>query len=165
MRIALKFARRLLVAVLAIYWLVIAWGTHARSQDVGDLLLSDKVLHFSAFLGLTVLMCWSFMQRRPTSRRAMVILLIALLYGVVDELTQTLIPSRHATLNDWLADCCGAVTGIAFYFASLRTVSRVPWLPVTEIALTVERGMEPGIVASLTENGLPAVPARYPDAA
>jgi hypothetical protein len=73
------------------------------------------------------------------------ILLVAALYGVMDEVTQAWIPGRHATIADWLADCFGAATGMVFYLGSLRRLERSG-----EECETEPGGPEEGVEASST---------------
>ncbi len=139
---SLRIARRLVVYALAIYWLVIALGTHMPDPGVEIELINDKMMHFGAFTGLALLLSWTFMPRRPTVRRVLAVLAIALLYGMADEITQMWVPTRTADLHDWIADCCGAVAGLAVYFASRQVLSCV----------------SPQVVASWPSTSPPAVP-------
>lgn len=139
---SLRIARRLVVYALAIYWLVIALGTHTPDPGVDIELMSDKSMHFCAFTGLSLLLSWTIMPRRPSVRRALAVLAIALLYGMADEITQMWVPTRSADLHDWLADSCGAVAGLAVYFASRQVLCCV----------------SPQVAASWSSNSPPAMP-------
>jgi VanZ family protein len=121
----MRIARYLMMVLLAIYWPSIALGTHLPQQQVWVQSANDKVMHFGSFLGLAFLLCWCVMYRQPTLRRAILILTVVLTYGFVDEMTQILVPTRHADAYDWLADCCGCFAGLTVYFLSWRVLNLV----------------------------------------
>ena len=69
-----------------------------------------KTAHFGAYGTLAVLYLWALgKQRRGWA------LGLALLYGLSDELHQSLVPGRTATLRDVVVDCCGAATALFVY--------------------------------------------------
>ena len=84
----------------------------------------DKFQHFTAFLGLAVLLCavWTSLGA-STSRMLRAVLLILAAYGILDELTQSFIPGRTPDLYDWAADMLGSIAG-AGAFAILRETFR-----------------------------------------
>ncbi|MCE9525634.1 MAG: VanZ family protein [Planctomycetales bacterium] len=103
----------LILAGTAAYWLLLFAGTHAPGNVVNAGGNTDKVYHFFAFFGLTILLCGSMASfRRPgTALYATIVGLVAA-YGIFDELTQMLIPNRTADPLDWLADMSGAILGV-----------------------------------------------------
>lgn len=115
-------ARRLsgwVPVLLGVYWLAIFTATHWPRLDIPGgrvLLSSDKLLHFTAYMILGLLLTWSLAtlprwRRRGilgmlTYRRgamALAVIGIVALYGAFDELTQPL-AGRSTELLDWLAD-------------------------------------------------------------
>ena len=71
------------------------------------------------------------MRRRPTLAKAALVVLVSVAYGGIDELTQNFVPSRHADLSDWWADCIGVAVGMAAYYLTWRVVRPRPrWKPV-----------------------------------
>ena len=112
----ISFSRLRWGAVLLVaYWLLIFTGTHLPNLPAapGDP-LSDKAKHFVAFFGLAALLC--FVTRSPTSwTRTVAVVAIALAYGVFDELTQTLVPGRHADWRDFFADAAGILSAVVLY--------------------------------------------------
>ncbi len=64
----------------------------------------DKLAHLAAYAVL------GFLLGQGTGRPALAFL-IAALYGVSDELHQTRVPGREASVLDWLADAAGALLG------------------------------------------------------
>ena len=106
----------LILAGTAAYWLVILVGTHAPGNVVPGGGHNDKVFHFVAFVGLAVLLCsCAACFRRPGFLLYAAIIGLAACYGIVDELTQTLVKNRTADSMDWLADVCGAIAGTLIF--------------------------------------------------
>ena len=120
-----------LIAVL--YWIVIAVFTHLPSGliPVRFFNVFDKFQHFTAFLGLAVLLCavWTNLGA-STFRMLVTVLLILAAYGVLDELTQSFIPGRTPDLYDWVADMLGSIAG-AGAFGVIRECLRGHDCPVT----------------------------------
>jgi VanZ family protein len=119
-----KNARRLVVVILAVYWLAIAIGTHLPNQVPSPDFISDKVMHFVAFGGLAFLLSCSLMRGAPSWRLALGLLAIAVCYGAIDEITQGLVPTREPEFKDWLADSFGAMSGMVMYLAIFRMVKK-----------------------------------------
>lgn len=76
--------------------------------------INDKVLHFLGFSILGGLTAYRFArsvgQRRMRAHLACLVFLAV--YAVLDEATQPIV-GRTCSFYDWLADFCGAGTGIA----------------------------------------------------
>ena len=119
---ALRISHRLVLLLLAAYWLLLAVGTHIPSHDPGSEVVSDKAMHFGAFAGLAFLLSWSLMRKAPSLRMAVTLVAITLCYAAIDEFTQGWVPTREPDWEDWLADSFGAAVGLAAYFAVLRIV-------------------------------------------
>ncbi|MFN0020317.1 MAG: VanZ family protein [Pirellulaceae bacterium] len=103
----------LTLAGTAIYWLLLFVGTHAPGNVINSGGHTDKVYHFSAFFGLSILLCGGMASlRRPGLAMYGAIVGLVAAYGVFDELTQMLVPNRTADLLDWLADISGAILGV-----------------------------------------------------
>lgn len=74
----------------------------------------DKVLHFLAYAALGCTAAFALRVNNPhwSSLRLIVIAtLVASLFGVMDELHQSTVPGRDASLGDALADFLGAASG------------------------------------------------------
>lgn len=108
---------RIATICLCLYWLAIFVGTHLPQSSLPSLRLSDKLLHAGAFAGLAFLLAWAVPTGKAL-RHAMFVILIAVAYGCIDELTQKFIPGRTCDLWDLLADSIGACLGLAAYFAA-----------------------------------------------
>jgi hypothetical protein len=75
--------------------------------------VSDKSLHFMAYLVLVFLMwCAINPDKKVNWRKASVwwVLLISLCYGVIDELLQGVVAGRSCDIMDFFADLCGVLT-------------------------------------------------------
>lgn len=113
--------KRLSLAVLGVYWLVLATATHLPNVapppgfDPGD-----KAEHLAAFGLLAVLLAvaWSF-HRPMTWRSLAAILAIVAVYAAIDEITQPL-TGRNRDPLDWIADVLGASAGLAIFAVVYR---------------------------------------------
>ena len=101
---------------LIVYWIILFIATSIPAQSVPSFGVGDKVNHFSAYLILAILLylTLSFQEKSIFAKRNAALLTIAvvLLYGVLDELHQMLIPGRSAEFLDWAADAVGAICGV-----------------------------------------------------
>ena len=107
----------LVFSTLVVYWIILFVGTTIPAQSVPSLGVGgDKVVHFFAYLILSVLLYLSFIFQEKSSfiQRNAILLTLALAtcYGVLDELHQMLVPGRSAELLDWIADALGAACGV-----------------------------------------------------
>lgn len=81
-------------------------------ESLPSVAISDKLLHALEFGGLTVLLCRAlraYIITRSARHVAVVSVLIAVCYGLVDEAHQLLVPQRLADFADLVADGCGAL--------------------------------------------------------
>jgi VanZ family protein len=107
---------RTVTAALVVYWVALCIGTHLPGGFVGTPAVSDKTLHFLAYAGLSFLIAMLLpLLGIRDSRVYLTALLVAVGYGVVDELGQIPIPGRNADAVDWFADVAGAVVGVVCY--------------------------------------------------
>lgn len=77
----------------------------------------DKVFHFAEYLGLAFLAAHAT-GRGLFRRRFWIALGIAAVYGLSDEIHQSFVPGRDASVADWLADTVGAWVGAYLYLKS-----------------------------------------------
>jgi VanZ family protein len=112
--------------VVAVYWLGMFGGTHWPTPPHGHFGNADKLMHFSAYFGLAVLVSIALGMRRPVSL-AVALGVVALLagYGALDELTQPLV-GRDCELLDWCADASGIVLGTCCFLLGAFTWRRRP---------------------------------------
>lgn len=77
----------------------------------------DKVLHFLCYAVLGILIfrllgrefVWSM------SRTGVIAVLLSFAYGISDEIHQSFVPERFASVPDAIANLAGAVTGVVLY--------------------------------------------------
>jgi len=110
---------------LSVYWGGMFLGTHMPRgfKSLGH--VDDKVLHFGAYAGLGFLLAAMLSSFRLRFRAIFVTLLVAAVYGSLDELSQLPIPGRQADLADWFADVLGAGMGVAMFAIMLPIVNRI----------------------------------------
>jgi VanZ family protein len=98
------------------------WFLSSRSVSLPSYFLKipllDKVFHFLEYL------VFGFLLTRAVSRRTqpetrfrlgITVVIVALIWGAIDELHQAFVPLREASFFDLIADCLGAVVGQFFY--------------------------------------------------
>ncbi len=96
------FSRHERIVVLALYALALAVATHMPGVRVPTKFeYTDKIIHLSAFAGLTVLVCVAL---RP--RRAWLAGIALMGYAALDEWTQQF-AQRNTDVYDWVADTLG----------------------------------------------------------
>ncbi len=107
---------------LGVYWTILFTATHVPVPDGPP--GSDKVLHFGAYLVLSVLFATTLHTRGAVTRR-LVLLTIGVLFSfaIFDELTQMLV-NRHCSALDALADWCGVLAGLGTFFFAVRKLIR-----------------------------------------
>lgn len=88
--------------------------THMPAPKHAPPLINDKLLHFSGFLLLSLLSVWRMAEPGVPIRRATIVIYLAglAIYGIVDETTQPFM-GRDCEFFDWVADCGGAIAGLA----------------------------------------------------
>ncbi len=122
--------------VLAVAWIALIWHLSARAPTdlshgsiVGSWL--SNLAHGPEFAGLAT---WLALAARrpgtavaPSPRAAFYIVAFCLLYGVVDELHQSTVPGRDASVFDILTDVCGATAAVTVLRAATdgRRLARV----------------------------------------
>ena len=108
--------RKLAISALVLYWPAFFILAHIPiPQAVRRAGVSDKNLHFMAYLILVFLLASAINPGKKLSWRnagTWLILFVALLYGVLDELSQGFIGGRTSDIRDFMADLAGAATGL-----------------------------------------------------
>lgn len=149
------FRRQKLIKIsLLFYWSALFVLAHIPIPSmVRKAGVSDKSLHFIAYLVLVFLLWFTFSPERKVNwRKAAVwwVLLMTACYGVIDELLQGVVVGRSCDAMDFVADLVGALTGLIlltfftfwpaflvvtgitiFALTNLTRVNLVELLPVT----------------------------------
>ena len=98
--------------LLAFFSIMLALGAIPGSADALSGRFGDKLLHFLAY-GVMSALCFQSLHGRRLTQSLMSGLIIALL-GLIDELVQSLLPYRNASLLDWCFDIAAAIPVITF---------------------------------------------------
>lgn len=112
-----SFLKKVATPAAAIYWLALYVGTHIPNPEmlIGPH-VSDKVLHFSAYFGLYLVLAVRIRilsDAWPTMRQTIILAAMTSLYSAFDEITQGIpIINRHPDIMDAVADCAGVVSAI-----------------------------------------------------
>ncbi len=131
-----SFLKRLATPAAAFYWLALYIGTHIPNPDVLiGTHVSDKVLHFSAYFGLYLVLACRIRildDNWPTMRQTIILAAMTSLYSAFDEITQGIpVINRYPDIMDAVADCAGVaaaifVVGIVDWSEKrIRAVSRI----------------------------------------
>ncbi len=79
-------------------------------------LSQDKLLHAGEFMIFGILVTRAIVFRMADHVKIFLIaLLIASIFGALDETYQILIPGRQSSFSDWVADLVGAALGSLVY--------------------------------------------------
>ena len=81
---------------------------------------TDKGVHGVLYLVLGVLAIRALLSQRAPVWQLLVLVLVVLAFGALDELHQRFIPGRTADPRDWVADAVGSVVGMAGGIVRLR---------------------------------------------
>lgn len=104
--------RRVILATLIVLWLAAFTLSHIPGEDVPDFHVSDKLLHTVGFLGLATTFALTLQAYGlPRTRRIVLVILIMLAYGALDELTQPYF-HRSCELLDWVSDAVGTTAAL-----------------------------------------------------
>jgi|SoiMethySBSTD1v2_1073268.scaffolds.fasta_scaffold2759247_1 VanZ family protein len=129
----LRLANRSRITTLSklafvLFWAAIFTGTHIPiSEESLPPVGGDKVLHFGAYLGLSLLLAtaWQLAGGVLTRRHLAFAWIAVIAYGAFDEVTQILV-GRDCDIKDWLADAAGAAAGLLLFVVLRRLlVARV----------------------------------------
>ena len=111
--------QKLIIISLLIYWPLIFVLAHIPiPQLVRKAGVSDKILHLVAYLLLVFLMWFAISPDGKVNWRKAVawwVLLVAVSYGIVDELLQSVIAGRSCDIMDFFADLAGVLTGLVLF--------------------------------------------------
>jgi VanZ family protein len=115
---ALSLRQKLMIISLMLYWPAIFILAHIPiPQWVYKAKVSDKSLHFLAYLVLTFLLWFAISPDRKVNwRKAAVwwVLLVVVWYGVVDELLQGYV-GRSCDVMDFFANLVGTFAGLILF--------------------------------------------------
>jgi VanZ family protein len=108
-------------AMTAVYWLALVVLTHTPRPPSAGIHISDKLAHLAAYALLAGMLYACLWSGRTPRRTAWLTLVVVLVYGAVDELTQPL-AGRSCELFDWLANAAGAAMVVGMMGGLRRAV-------------------------------------------
>lgn len=86
---------------------------------------SDKLAHAAAFAVLAASWVFALLpRRRPSWRLGLLAVGLATAWGALDELHQSFVPERTASIGDVIADGAGAALGATLAVLAARAASR-----------------------------------------
>lgn len=108
--------------------MTLVWGLSSipKSAPVLIVPMQDKVIHLVEYAILAILYCYSITRTRSRWNKTAVFLLsvlLAALWGAIDEWHQSFVPNRNPDIVDALADALGALIGCSVFF-KFRTARR-----------------------------------------
>jgi len=111
--------QKITISSLLLYWPIIFILAHIPvPRLVREAHVSDKSLHFLAYLVLVFLLWFAIRPDRTVNwRKAAVwwVLLVIVWYGVADELLQRFVVGRSCDVEDFLANLTGVFTGLILF--------------------------------------------------
>jgi len=85
------------------------------SGEVGKTSYISYIYHFTAFSYLSLFLLISLTKGKPTKNLIIIGILLAIIYGISDEIHQNFVPGRQSALKDILVNSIGIfITSIAY---------------------------------------------------
>ncbi len=104
---------------LYLYWPALFIASHIPiPQPIRRAGVSDKTLHFLAYLTLTFLLWFAVSGVQKINWRKLwpwLLLLTLIIYGIIDEFLQGFVPGRSPDAMDFVADMAGILTGMMLF--------------------------------------------------
>lgn len=123
---------RLLWIVTIAYWALLFTATHTPKLPPVATVVSDKLEHVIGYGILATLLNLCLRARDPVRPNiGMIVLLVLMVYGVIDELLQAM-PFIHRSCEflDWCADVTGAsIAVVLLWLIATRSASPSPGAP------------------------------------
>jgi len=105
-------------------------ATSLPAANLPSVAVGDKLKHFTAFFGLSVLLSLTLLYQNKVLLLKKYFLAAALIissiYGLLDEIHQSFVPGRNNEFLDWVADSLGAAAGVFIVFYLLKKFKYFP---------------------------------------
>ena len=125
-----KLDRTWLWALLAIAWMALIYSLSDKpasdyegaSEATVAMPFAATIVHIGLYFILSVFVLRTFVLLRPVTTRliAYATVLVALVYGILDEIHQSNVEGRTSQAVDVVADVFGAVLVVVFWFLIKR---------------------------------------------
>jgi VanZ family protein len=121
---------KILLKIPAVLVVAAIWFLSSQSvlPQLKGILGYDKLLHLLAYFALSGSAALWFPPEQWESRRFLTFLLtviIASVYGMIDEVHQSFVPGRYCSVWDWIADTLGAVLGAGAAMFGIRRIASI----------------------------------------
>ncbi|MCX8010321.1 MAG: VanZ family protein [Ignavibacteria bacterium] len=107
--------------------MILVVATSLPSSKLPQIGLSDKLEHFIAYFVLAVLVFLVLLTQEKKSifstKPYLFTMIVIVLYAILDELHQSLIPGRYCEVIDLAADVIGGLLGVLFTYIVLKSIS------------------------------------------
>ena len=111
-----------------LYWLplilycllIFIQSANPSPEQIPSIPFVDKVLHFTAYgiMGILFYRAYQTLRIKDNIQLLMLLSVVsASLYGISDEIHQSFVPFREASVGDVIADTIGAFSGVYLYRA------------------------------------------------
>ena len=111
-----------------LYWLplilycllIFIQSANPSPEQIPSIPFVDKVLHFTAYgiMGILFYRAYQTLKIKDNIQLLMLLSVVsASLYGISDEIHQSFVPFREASVGDVIADTIGAFSGVYLYRA------------------------------------------------
>lgn len=112
---------RLIRVVPAFLWMIGIFTLSSQSRLPHAFGIPSQFMaiagHLVAFGVLAILTAWGIrVDFRRSSKSVLVAFALTVLYGVSDEIHQSFVPGRHATVEDVMTDAIGAAAGLSVMY-------------------------------------------------
>lgn len=96
--------------------IVIFWVSHQPKIELPDvgIFSTDKILHFIVYFCYTILFITFLIGNFKLNTRKIIIiaLIYSIFFAISDEIHQSFIPGRDASIYDFIADCIGILFAV-----------------------------------------------------
>ena len=99
---------------------VLSAQPYLASPQIRGIRLNDKLLHMLEYVVFSFLWCRALLRRDASRGAVLKWLAWGMLFAVSDEIHQSFVPHRQASVFDWLADTMGLIAGVGLFLALRR---------------------------------------------
>lgn len=111
--------RRNRLFIVSIIIVLIVTMTPGDGKIAGNYI--DKVVHFMVFLILSINICYKFQK----NDRRIEVMFWAILFGLLTEVVQQVIPGRNMDMYDGISDTVGIIVGYYIYRMTQSKINRL----------------------------------------
>ena len=117
-------------APLIIYWTILFIATTLPVENIATFAISDKIHHLVAYFILSALLYLTLIYQRKSKTlftyAPSATIILASIYGALDEIHQIFVPGRFADILDWLADLAGTLLGVLLISYLIKKLKYIP---------------------------------------